>query len=117
MALRVGLVGLHRAVGFAHAFRLLPEVELAAACDLNPETLAATSEELGIGRRFTRFEEFIDCGLDAVVVSTPMPFHAPQAAAALWRGIHVLSEVPAVVDLTQAWELVEAARGSAGGCT
>ena len=112
MPFRVGLVGLHRAMGFAHSFRLLPEVELAAACDINPETLAAASDELGIEKRFTSFDEFIDSGLDAVVVSTPMPFHAPQAAAALRRGIHVLSEVPAIVDLTQAWELVEAARSS-----
>ncbi len=112
MPFRVGLVGLHRATGFAHAFRLLPEVELTAACDIDPETLAAASDELGIEKRFTSFDEFIDCGLDAVVVSTPMPFHAPQAAAALRRGIHVLSEVPAIVDLAQAWELVEAARSS-----
>jgi len=47
-----------------------------------------------------------------VVVSTPMALHAPQAVAALERGIHVLSEVPAATDLEQCWLLARAARSS-----
>lgn len=112
MALRFGLVGLPRASGFAAALRLLPEVEVFAGCDINPETLAALGDKLGLARRFTRYEEMLDAGPDAVVITTPMPFHAPQAVAALRRGIHVLSEVPAMVDLQQAWELMQAARAS-----
>ena len=34
--------------------------------------------------------------LDAVIIGTPMHFHVPQAVAAIRRGIHVLSEVPAM---------------------
>ena len=112
MPFKVGLVGLPRASGFAHSFRFLPDVQLAAACDINPETLKSRADALGIEKRYTSFDDFIDSGLDAVVVTTPMPFHAIQAAAALRRGIHVLSEVPAIVDLAQAWELVQAARSS-----
>src|SRR4051794_5578188 len=50
--------------------------------------------------------------VDAVVVATPMPFHAPQAALALEAGKHVLSEVPAATDLEQCWRLVQAVRAS-----
>jgi predicted dehydrogenase len=39
-----------------------------------------------------------------------MPLHEPQATAALERGIHVLSEVPAATDLEQCFRLVEAVR-------
>jgi len=45
-----------------------------------------------------------------LVVSTPMPLHVPQSVAALERGIHVLSEVPAATDLEQCWHLVQAVR-------
>jgi len=110
--LKVGLVGLPRARGFAAAFRTQPDVEITAACDINPEALQRMCDDLGIEKRYTDYEAFLDSDVDIVVVSTPMPFHAPQAVAALERGIHVLSEVPAIVDLTQAWRLVEAARSS-----
>lgn len=109
---KVGLVGLPRARSFAAAFRTQPDVEIVAGCDTNPETLQRISDDLGIGKRFTDYEAFLDSGVDIVVIGTPMPFHVPQAAAALRRGVHVLSEVPAVVDLKQAWELVQAARSS-----
>jgi predicted dehydrogenase len=51
-----------------------------------------------------------------ILVSTPMPFHAPQSVAALQRGIHVLSEVPAATDLEQCWQLVQAVRSSRAKC-
>lgn len=112
MALKVGFVGLPRASGFAGAFRAMPDVELYAGCDTNPETLKRVGDQLGIGKQFADYDAFLDSGPEAIVIGTPMPFHVPQAAKALRRGIHVLSEVPAMVDLTQAWELVSAARAS-----
>lgn len=112
MALKVGCVGIPRTSGFMGAFRSQPDVEVVAACDTNPEILQKNGTALGIPNLFTEYEPFLDSGINAVVIGTPMPFHTPQATAALQRGIHVLSEVPAVVDLTQAWELAEAARSS-----
>jgi predicted dehydrogenase len=46
--------------------------------------------------------------LDAVLIGTPMPFHVPQSVAALSRNIHVLSEVPAGVNIEECRELVHA---------
>jgi len=112
MGLKVAFVGMPRAAGFIGAFRLMPEVEVFAGCDINRDTLERHCERLGITKRFSDYQALLDSGPDAVVLGTPMPLHAPQAAAALRRGVHVLSEVPAVVDLTQAWELAEAARAS-----
>jgi predicted dehydrogenase len=87
-------------------------VEIYAGCDINPQTLKDLGDRLGLPRRYLEYEALLDSKPDAVVIATPMPHHAPQAAAALQRGIHVLSEVPAIVDLAQAWELVEAVRAS-----
>jgi predicted dehydrogenase len=50
--------------------------------------------------------------LDVVVIGTPMHFHAPQAIAALERGIHVLSEVTAGVSVEECQALVAAAKRS-----
>ncbi|MGD0113124.1 MAG: Gfo/Idh/MocA family oxidoreductase, partial [Armatimonadota bacterium] len=73
--LKVGLVGLPRARSFAAAFRTQPGVEIVAGCDINPETLQRISDDLGIGKRFTDYEAFLDSGVDIVVIGTPMPFH------------------------------------------
>jgi predicted dehydrogenase len=51
--------------------------------------------------------------LDAVIIATPMQFHASQVIAALERGLHVLSEVPAAVSIQECRGLVAAA-GSSG---
>jgi predicted dehydrogenase len=50
--------------------------------------------------------------VDAVILGTPMPFHVPQAIAALKRGIHVISEVPASVSMAESKDLVLAAKAS-----
>ena len=73
-----------------------PATEVVAFCDTNQEEMQKRASESGIDGLFTDAEAMFDSGLiDAVVVGTPMKFHAPQAIAALERNIHVLSEVPA----------------------
>ena len=52
--------------------------------------------------------------LDGVIIATPMPLHAPQAIAALNRGLHVFSEVPAAVSIEECQGIVQAARESGG---
>ena len=54
----------------------------------------------------------IQSDLDIIVVSTPMPLHAPQSTLALQEGKHVISEVPAATDLQQCWELIKSVENS-----
>jgi predicted dehydrogenase len=111
--LRVGIVGSPRGGGYLSGFRSVAQTEVVAMCDLNPQTLKESADDAGVELRFTNYEEMLDkARLDLVVVSTPMPFHTPQAVAALQRGVHVMSEVPAATDLEQCWQLVEAVRAS-----
>ncbi|MCA1595040.1 MAG: GNAT family N-acetyltransferase [Chloroflexi bacterium] len=86
-----------------------------AVCDIREETLDACARETGAIEIFTSYERMLDeSELDAVVIGTPQHLHAPQAAAALERGLHVLSEVPAAISVEQCRALVKASTVSAG---
>jgi predicted dehydrogenase len=82
--------------------------------DPDERNLAIGGEKLGIPpeRRFRELEPLLDSGINVLVVASPMPFHVPQAVAALERDIHVLSEVTAAVSFDQCAELVHAVRRS-----
>src|SRR5712692_3648760 len=90
----------------------MADAAVVALCDVDPQALAGTGDRFGIPGRFAVYEEMLAADLDAVVVATPMPLHVPHSVRALEAGKHVLSEVPAAVDLAQCWELVRAVRGS-----
>ena len=108
--IRFGIIGAVRRGGsFANGLQANPATAIAALCDVAEEELAGSAARLGVERTFTDAEAMLDSGLvDAVVIGTPMPFHAPQAIMALERGIHVLSEVTAGVSLEECEELVRA---------
>lgn len=90
-----------------------PNVHVTAVCDVKDDELAEAQQILGASERFTDYEKMIETSdLDAVLVGTPMPFHAEQSIAALNAGVHVLSEVPAAVSVQECGELTRAARGS-----
>lgn len=112
-AMKLGVVGARRGWAYAAAFQEMAETAVVALCDVDLQALAATADRFSIPQRFARYEEMLGAELDAVVVATPMPLHVPHTVAALRAGKHVLSEVPAAVDLAQCWALVSAARESA----
>jgi predicted dehydrogenase len=112
MSLKVGIVGAPRGGGFMAGFNAVTETKVVAVCDTNRETLERVEERHGIERRTTDFQQMLDSDLDIIVVSTPMPLHAPMAVAALNAGKHVLSEVTAATDLTQCWQLAQAVKTS-----
>lgn len=112
--LKFGVVGAAgRGAGFFTAITCNPRARLEALCDLNAEGLATTAAQVGVEKTYTSYEAMLDqAGVDAVVIGTPMPLHTSQAIAALGRGIHVMSEVPACVSLEEARALVAACRAS-----
>ena len=70
-------------------------LELVAAVNHRPESMAEFSKEFGIPRQYETIEAMLkDGGVDAVVVSTPNYLHAPQTIAALNAGVHVMVEKP-----------------------
>lgn len=77
--------------------------------------LPAAKERLGATETWTDYAEMLEkSDLDAVILGTPMHLHVPQALAALEKGKHVLSEVPAGVSLAECRELVAVCARSRG---
>jgi len=107
--LNLGIVG---AAGRGAAFTAALEAggaRLAAVCDLDRARLDAIPAYAGV-EKYTDYEDMLaHAELDAMVIATPQHLHAAQAIRALERGWHVLSEVPAAVDLEEARRLVQAA--------
>ena len=108
---RVGWVG-SRYGGAGQVFKAQDDFEIVACCDINPERLKRAAETLGVRNQFSDYEQMLDSGINVVFIGTPQNLHAPMAVAALERGIHVMSEVPAAVDFEQCCRLAEAAHNS-----
>ncbi|MGD9518441.1 MAG: Gfo/Idh/MocA family protein [Armatimonadota bacterium] len=112
--LRFGIIGaVGRGAGFVRALHANPQTCITALCDIQEEVLRQRAEEMGVVLTYTNAEQMMDSGeVDAVIVATPMHLHAEQSILALERGLHVLSEVPAVVSFDEARALVQAAKAS-----
>jgi len=112
--LNLGIVGVAgRGGSFRSAIEVIDELHLHALCDLNAEGLEKAAANLGVKNTYTDYIEMLDKGgVDAVVIGTPMPLHIPQAIEAINRGIHVISEVPAGVNIDECKALVQACKNS-----
>ena len=111
MTVKFGVIGLRRGASFVRVCRATQGAEVTALYDIDAQAVGSAAAEID-ARPFTDFDEFLASDIDAVVVASPLPFHAGQAAQALRAGKHVLSEVTACLNLEQARDLVAAAEES-----
>lgn len=110
--LKIGIAGAARGAGFVTGVEAMPDdAVLHAVYDPSEAARATFATAHRVEHSVDTFGRLLDL-CDLVVVSSPQHHHAPQAIAALEAGVHVLSEVPAVVSLEQAAGLVEATRRS-----
>jgi predicted dehydrogenase len=97
----------------ARAARSQPEVELAAVVEKFTDKSRAFAGKFGVKCCYTSVEELLaQGGVDALVIGTPNYLHAPQALAALERGVHVLVEKPMAMDAGEAAQMLAASRKS-----
>ena len=114
---KIGLVGAGRGSSYGNLTYQDPRFDIVALCDSNEEALARYQKELALpdSKCFIDYEEFITSGsMDAVIICTPIPYHAEQAVMALDTGINVMSEVTASNTIEGCMRIVEAARRSSG---
>jgi len=106
MKLRIGIAGLG-SIGKNHARILaeLPDCDLAAVYDTNPETAREIAEKCGT-RAVATLEEFADA-VDAATIATPTPTHYAIAEQLLKAGKHLLVEKPITETTGDARKLVE----------
>lgn len=112
---RVGIVGVGIGSYHAHAYSKLPNVEIAALCDIDADRARAVAERFGVPKIYTDYEAMLaEEQLDAVSVCTPNALHAPVAIAALEAGCHVLCEKPLSVSAEEGARIVAAAKKARG---
>ncbi len=108
--IQCGIAGTGRGASYVDPLEKNRNTELRSICAAKPGELSP----YGKYRTFTDFDEFIDSGLDLIILATPGPLHAAQSVTALERGIHVLCETPAVYNEEEALLVRKAAeRGNA----
>jgi len=109
--LRIGIVGVaHR--GQANLDGVAAE-EITALCDVDASLARQAHARFPKAAVYSDFRRMMDeSALDAVVISTPDHTHAPVAAMALRRGLHVYCEKPLTHTVAEARLLTDLARGS-----
>jgi len=114
---RIGIIGIGN-MGSAHVEYLsageVPNAELTAVCDINPERLRWAKERLGDKvQYFDNAEALLDSKMvDGVLIATPHYDHPILAIEAFKRGLHVLTEKPAGVYTKKVAEMNLAAEKS-----
>lgn len=114
--IRLGLVGVGgRGGSFRQSCQSIPGLEIEAVCDLDAQQLAQSQQRLGAKGAWQDYHQMLrQADIDAVIISTPMPFHAQQSIDALNQGLSVLCEVTPAVSVDECKHLVAAARRSSG---
>jgi predicted dehydrogenase len=113
-AVTVGVVGLgYWGPNLARNFAALEGCELRWCCDASAERLDQWRGAFP-GTLFTSSLDDLlaDDGLDAVVIATDVPTHAPLAIAALGAGKHCFVEKPLAQSTSEASEVIGAAEGA-----
>lgn len=113
----IGIVGVCGGYGrgrmLAEVLQRNPAVHVRALCDIDRDGLLAANQSLGVDELYFDYNQMLDQSrLDAVVIATPMNLHVPQSIAALQRGLHVLCEVTAAVNVDECRDLVAACNAS-----
>ncbi|MBF0425775.1 MAG: Gfo/Idh/MocA family oxidoreductase [Magnetococcales bacterium] len=106
--LRAGVIGAGYLGRFhAQKYRALPEVELVAVADSNPDNGRRVAEELGVAFH-ADFHDLLS-HVDLVSVVVPTPAHFAVASATLRAGVHALVEKPITTTLAEADALIQLA--------
>ncbi len=109
--IRVGIFGLRRGSGF------FGEIEanggrVVAVCEKDGQQVREVIDEIKDAAVYSDFDEFLNHGLDAVLLCNFFPEHAEYAIKCLEKNINVLSECVANATMAEGVRLCEAAEKS-----
>jgi predicted dehydrogenase len=107
-AIGVAVVGLgYWGPNLVRNFFEIPEAELVAVCDLEPERLDRIGRRYPGVRRTTSYAELLeDPTIEGIAIATTVSTHFALAEAALEAGKHVLVEKPMATSSEEALELI-----------
>ena len=103
-----------------------PEVHIPAICDVDESMIAGALKILkDAGKPKPRvyrlgdqdFRRMVSSEvLDGIYIATPWRWHHPMAISAMKNGIHVGTEVPAALSVTDCWDLVNTSEQTGMHC-
>lgn len=111
---RLGIVGVGF-IGEVHiqAYESLPEIEVAAICEINPVRLAEIKSKYGIPAAYTSMEAMLEKEkLDGVLIATPDQLHVEPVRIAAKAGMPFLLEKPIATNMADAKAIIELAEAS-----
>jgi phthalate 4,5-cis-dihydrodiol dehydrogenase len=108
----MGVAGLGQgAGGVMPSMAAMPEIDLVAGADLNPQMRRGFEERYPGTRTYDSVSALCrDPNVEAIWVSTPNRFHCEHAIEAMRHGKHVAVEKPMAVDLAEADRMCAAAK-------
>ncbi|EEF25378.1 oxidoreductase, putative, partial [Ricinus communis] len=100
MTRKVGIIGANWSLKVhGSAWRLLPDVEVAAVCTAHRETAEAAAEAFGVPRAYWSVADMVaDPDLDIIDVGSRPSFRYDMVMAALNAGKHVYDALPFAID-------------------
>lgn len=111
--IKIGVVGLRRGNTFVQLFdKSFEETEVTAVCETDIEFIEKYKKDGKLPEGATiydDYDEFLESGIDAVMLANFFHEHATYAMKAMEKGIAVLSDTTAAPSLGQCVDLVEAA--------
>lgn len=108
--LGIGVIGLGIGKWHLESYLAIPEVKVAAVCDIDEEKLRSAVTRYGIAKIYKDYEEMCQSSsIDAVSICVPNHMHAPVAICALENGKHILCEKPLSSSLVEGKKVLEAA--------
>lgn len=112
MRVRIGVVGcgsIAQIQHLPHLRELSDSFELVALCDVSTKLAKLMAEFYQVPKYFTDFRELVQCDLDAVLLCHNDP-KTEAAVAALQAGKHLFIEKPICYSVSDADEILEAAK-------
>lgn len=95
------------------AWSRIPEVEIAAICDLSEDKAHALMSRFGIPRFYEDWREMIEHERpDFVDIITPPDTHREMCAVAAQRGVHIICQKPLAPSVETAGRIVQAVRAA-----
>jgi len=110
--MKTGIVGCGHIAWVGHLPWLWdnPRIDFVATCDVDPAQARSAADRWDAPRSYTDYVEMLDTeSLDAVVIATPPPTHAPMAIAAAERGVHILMEKPMAPTIAECDRIIDVA--------
>ena len=112
-SVKIGVFGLRRGAAFVRNMEKIRGVKVISVCENDETVIEKIKPSLPTHTVIYRnFDEFIDSGMDAVVLANYFHEHAKYAIKALQKKIHVLSETTAAPTLGECVQLCRAVEKS-----